>query len=525
MTVVADIPTAGVTLVNRIHGWKPVPSARIISAAEKRKQKDCPLCNATEREHSVVWHAYGTKKDVKGAVVAAQDLGLSVTPELIKRHFPNHNYDQPAPLKRLSVEEQLHLADTLSDRSRRILLTVYRQRALSTRQIVQLFYESSTSNDTSAKKSAYRDLHGLRFEHLLYPFRTEKRKSPEVHYALGRHAIPYVENQEGRLTGETSAVSRRDQVKEYQLEHDLLAADVFVQMRRQLYTSRTQDNLVPINGQPMSLHMPTDCWWGERSLRMAYPDPVTRAEQQIIPDGFAAIKVNDGRHYQFMLPFFIEWDSGTKPIETTTEQLVNYVSLARSGSVGKRFPQLNVEGYAPPVLMVTSTPARAQRLAGLTKAALAEKGLTAADVPGMFITDLETMRNSAYAPGAWREVMADGPVGQPLNIVEHLLNANRKLIDVAPIHWRVPIVMDPDGARPAVPKTGFQRGGRDRKAKILPRYNEVKARLAGHQITDPELATQVQLLISEGDEETTSLDRVDVIIGMLEDIAAQLDGE
>jgi hypothetical protein len=525
MTLVAHTPAPNFELVSRIHGWRPIPAARIISAAEKRKARDCPLCNADAKAHSIVWHAYGTKKSVDGAVVAAQDSGIDgVTPALIKRHFPNHNYDQPQPLKRLAVEDQLHLADTLSDRSRRILLTIYRQRALSTRQIIQLFFESTTSNDKSAAKSAYRLLHELRFEHLLYPFRTERRKSPEVYYALGRHAVPYVERQEGRLTGDTTAVTKREQVKEYQLEHDIMAADVFVQMRRQLYTSRGQDNLVEVDGQPMSLHLPTECWWGERSLRMGFTDAVSGAEMTVIPDGFAGLRMNDGRHHQYMLPFFIEWDSGHKTLEDTTEQMVNHVALARSGAVGKRFPQLALPDYAPPILMVTSTPNRALRISMAVKQALEAKGLTQADVPMMLITDLETMRQSAYAPGAWREIMADGIPGQPQNLVELLLRANAGLIERAPIHWRVPIVMDSDGARPTSSKSPAFAKGRDRRGEALPRFNALKDPLAT-MATGTAFEAQVGDLIDEGDQDTTGLDRLAEIVVELEGIELALAGD
>lgn len=520
MTLVTDNSAPSFELVSRIHGWKPVPAARIISAAEKRKQRDCPLCNAGERDHSLVWHAYGVKKNINGAVVASQEAGLTgVTPDVVKRHFPNHNYDQPAPNKRLSVDEQLHLTDSMSERAQRMLEVVYRQRALSTKQLVQLFFESTTKNDTSASKSAYRLLHELRFEHLLYPFRTERRKAPEVFYALGRHAVPHVERTEGRLTGDTVAVTKRSQVKEYQLEHDIAAADVFVQMRRQLYTSRGQDNLVSVEGQELSLHLPTECWWGERSLRMAYTDPASQTEQVVIPDGFAALRMNDGRKRQFMLPFFIEWDSGHKNIDETVQQLVNYVALSRSGAIGKRFPQLDVAGYGVPVCMVTNTANRALRLAQMTKAALQAKGLTAADVPAMFITDVETMRNSAYAPGAWREVMAEG-VGHPRNIAEQLLAANETLTETAPVHWRVPLVMDPDGARPKGQVSAFTRT--DRRGEILPRFESLRDEIVP-MAADTAHDSVVGDLIAEGERETTGLDRLNEICAQLADIRSQIE--
>jgi len=448
MTIIPFRDRPDLELVPRLHGWKPIQAARLISAAEKRKAKDCPLCQADEKQLSAVWHAYGVSKDVEAAVKAAHDSSLSdVSAKIVKRHFPNHNYDQPAPAKRLSREEMLQLTGSLSERGQRVLIAVYRQRALSTRQIVQLFMESETSSDESAKKTAYRLLHELRFKHLIYPFRVENRKSPEVFYALGKWAVPFVTEHEGRLTGEAS-VTRRDQVKEYQLEHDINAADMFVQLRSQLYTNRNKEGLVEVEGRKMSLHLPAECWWGSRSLMMGYR--TAEGEKTIVPDGFAALQFNDGRKRQFQLPFFLEWDSGYKTNEDTAEQLVNYVLFSRGGSIGLRFPQLKVEGYKVPVLMVTSTPARAQKLASLVREKMAARGLTYEDAPLLLISDAETVSNSGWTAGVWREVLLEEPSG--LGLAEQLLAGNQTLIDSAPIHWRLPVQIDLDGAVPASSK-------------------------------------------------------------------------
>ena len=448
MTIIPFQDKPDIELVERIHGWKPIPAARITTAAQKRKSKDCPLCQAAEKPHSKVWHAYGVNKNVEQAVKTAHDEGLEgVSAKLVKNHLRNHNYNQPAPQKRLSREEMLAVTDSVSDRGRKILLAVYRQRALSTKQIVQLFFESETSSDESAQKSAYRLLHELRFKHLLYPFRVEDRKSPEVFYSLGRYAVPYLEDNEGSLTGDASVV-RRDQVKEYQLEHDLKAADCLVQLRRQLYTNRSKDNLINVGGQVMSLRLPAECWWGSRSLSMGYR--TSEGEKTVVPDGFAALQFNDGRKRQFQLPFYLEWDSGHKTAEDSAEQLFNYIAFARGGSTGKRFPQLECEGYLPPVVMVTSTPARALRLAQMVREKAQARGFKPEDCPMMLLTDVETMSGGGFAPGAWREVFSEH--NSTLNLAEQLLEGNKVLCQNNPVHWRLPIAIDPAGGMPASAK-------------------------------------------------------------------------
>lgn len=517
MSIVTEKPDPSFALVPRIHGWKPIPVARMISSAEKRRRADCALCGADERTHSLVWHAYGVDKNVEKALEVAQDAGLTeVSVKLIRSHFPNHNYDQPAPAKRIAAEELVKLVEDLPDRHKNIIRAVYRQRVLSTKQIIALFYEPTTTNDKSAAKSAYRELHNLRFNHLLYPFRTEKRKAAEVFYALGKHSVPWLEMEEGKLAGDQICITRRDQIKEYQLEHDMLAADVVVQLTRQLYTTRDKNNLIPVQGQPMSLSIPTDCWWGERSLRMRFKDLIRGEERMVAPDGFAALRMNDGRHRQFMLPFFVEWDSGHKKLEDTAEQLASYVDLARSGAIGKRFPQLAVPGYAPPVLLVASTPTRAARISGRAKELIEEKRLNGDFLPLLLVSDLETMRNSGFAPGAWRNVMAE--TAESVNLAEQLLLGNQVLTEKAPIHWRVPIGIDPDGARAEGPKNA-----KSTRKTVTVNSRELLASLA-HTARDMTahgpMESLVGDLIAEAEKDTVAPQRLDAIIQQLQDICS-----
>lgn len=443
MTLVA--PTNEFRLVPRIHGWRPIPSARILKAAELQKQKDCPLCHASPEQHAAAWYAYGIKRDATAAVRASQDGGVTgVTPKIIKQHFPNHNYEQPAP-KRIKTDDMLYLGQQLKPREQKILQAVYRQRVLSTRQIIDLFFQQETSNNVSAQKSAYRTLHKLRHGHFLYPYRTRNKRSPEVFYFLGRYAAPWIESQEGSPIGNPYVSSHAD-IKEYLLEHDSKAADVYVQMRKQLYANRDKNNVVSVNGTPQHLYLDDSSWYGARGLNFGYPDPFTGTDQKIIPDGFGTLNLNDGRHMQFRLPFFYEWDSGAKNIDETIDQLTHYVGFAMSGAVGKRFPQLEMKDYFPPILVVTNTPLRAHKLAKGVRAACAKYG--DASVPPIFTTDQETLGGRAFAPGSWNVAQGDGSTDSSTNIAEHLLAASEKLNQGGGVHWRVALLMDPEGAVP-----------------------------------------------------------------------------
>jgi hypothetical protein len=450
MTLVDNIPTFDIA--PRLHGPKPIPAARILRAADLKKQKDCPLCHADDQAHSAAWHAYGVEKDVTGAVAAAQDAGVEgVTPAVVRKHFPNHNYAQPSPNKRISAEEQLYLAEGLTDREKKILLAVGRMRVMKAKQIIDLLFTPETATDASAQKSAYRTLHKLRYMHMLYQYRTRTKRSPEVYYFLGKHAVPFVEREDGILQGQ-KCVSKITDINEWLLNHDTTAVEVFIQLRKQLYNNRGTHNMVDVAGQKMDLNLPSDAWWGARSLIFGFTNPFNALEQKATPDGFAALTFNDGRHRQFRLPFFYEWDSGSKEMEDTVEQMVNYVALAMSGAVGQRFPQLAVPGYCPPVLLVTKSPYRAQKLAQMIREACSKFAPEA--VPAMFVTDMETLQNAAYAPGAWRSVHADNPT-EAISIAEHLLNASEKLCSTQPLHWRVPMTIDPAAAKFKLKPAGF----------------------------------------------------------------------
>lgn len=433
-------------LIPRVTGWKPVPSAHLVRPLVVQGKRDCPLCQAGDTQHSRVWHAYGESKDQAAAVREAQDSGLAgVTPEVVRRHFPNHHYIQPAPIRRLTSQEMLFRAEHLSEREQAVLVAVYRHRALSSRQLADLFWKEHTKSDESAQKSSYRTLRKLSFNHFLYQYRTQQKRSSEVLYFLGRHAVPYVESVEGRLIG-TPHVSDARKVSEHLLHHDLTAAEVFVQLRTAAFTNRDPGNLVPINGNPVKVDVPVETWWGARSLAIGYTDPYTGADQAIAPDGFAAVAVDDPRAVQSRLPFWYEWDSGSKDLDTeTVPQILDYIGFSASGAAGRRFPQLAVAGYAPPLLVVTSNANRAYQMVGKLQQRVSDRA--SETLPYVVVTDLETLKAAPYAPHAWRLVWG-APAHEQMTLGDHLVAGNRELIDTSALHPRMPMVADADAARP-----------------------------------------------------------------------------
>jgi len=433
------------TLVTRVHSWKQVKSINMPSAAARKRQKDCPLCGLAESDpktHGSLWETYaGDEKQFDKVVRSAQDAGLpGVTPPLVKLHFQNHNYEQPAPTGRIPVEDRIKLINTIPDRKGRVpivLQALYRHRFLSRRQIVQLLIPGSNSSQAD-NKTVSRLLNKMRFKHAVYEFRLEGQGTQKF-YALGAYGTAYVEQLEGDLVGKVG-VTRLEQISPMKLKHDIKASDVFILMRCQLHDVGAK---IESGGRSLAVEMPPESWWAERNLSMAFPVP--GGERKIEPDGFATLAVNDGRHVQAHLPMWLEWDSGHKQ-DRTIEQIINYVAFAQSGAASRRFPQTNVEGYKIPLLMVTNTPERAVDLAERVRKEAAAQHIDLAQAGGMWITDQQTMETGVWQPGAWRSI-STGETAQ-VGLADILLEASKPLLDKSPIHSRFPVEIDIKGARP-----------------------------------------------------------------------------
>lgn len=421
--------------------WRKV---RAISR-KNTARTNCSLCNADTELHSQIWHAYGLKKDVAGAVRVAQDGGISdVTPTSLRKHITSHNYAQPAPLKRIKPEESLLRVSEIKERDQEIILHTYRQRVLSSRQIAEIFFLVKSKNLNAATKNAYITLHQLRFNHFLYQYKSN-RTGAETYYFLGRNAAPWVEKQEGRLVG-SPYITSVEEINEYLLEHDIQAADIFVQLRKKLYTKQDPYNIVKVFDEDVTPILETNGWHGSRSLPFLYFDPLKNFEVKIIPDGFAAVTLHGSINSQ--IPFFYEWDSGSKQLEDTVQQIVNYTGFSMSGVIKKRFPSLQTGGkdYRPPVLWVTSNPSRAYNIYQAAKQELAKHAPDT--IPLTLITDRKTLENSAYKEQAWHIIHDGGKKLKGVNVLELLLEGSQELLEGGGILPGLPIDIDINAARP-----------------------------------------------------------------------------
>ena len=443
-TIVPASPVPEGLLASRISGWRPPLASRLMRPTRKAASKPCQLCESSPEVHSLVWHAYGPQRDTNGALQMARDSELTeISAKQLSQHFSSHNYHQPAPHGRKTAQQMMELASGLSERRQQVLLAAYRQRVLTAKQLSRLFYAEDTSTESSQRKNAYRDLNELRFQHLLFHYRPSRTKQPEVYYFLGRYAAPWVEAHEGRVHGEaykTDAAS----ISETMLPHDVGAAEMFVAMREQLYASRDAQPIL-MDGQMIEPSLPVDCWYGARSLQLGYEGGQGQQLKKE-PDGFAALTVPYGMGHT-RLPFFMEWDRGTREVDDVIEQLLAYVQMQTCGAHAKRFPQLDAS-QTMPVMMVTSTPTRAKRLADELRARIAAIGIERSKLPLFLFSDQQTIAQAAHKPGAFRSVF-DEQTDATKTLADYLLEGNLQLAEMNVLDGRLPVEIDLHAGRPA----------------------------------------------------------------------------
>jgi hypothetical protein len=231
----------------------------------------------------------------------------------------------------------------------------------------------------------------------------------------------------------------REEIPFYLLQDQSNAAEMFTHLRAGLYPRNRANRILEVHGKATPMYMNTESWWGSRSLLFSSKD----GKLQYRPDSFATLSLNDGRKQQCQLPMLLENDEGILPVEDVVQQIHNYVQLSRQGIPQSRFPQHQIKDYHIPLLIVSNTPGRAERIwAKLSEMLLEEAG------PMIMVTDQQSLQNNAWEADCWKVVGIDDSLG--MNLAELMLAGSRPLVMHGPIHWRSKLVVD---AQAGLPKT------------------------------------------------------------------------
>jgi len=357
----------------------------------RRPSADCPLCPiwgiawdahdpSTHNQQHIyaerLWRAWngGYGHYWEGNVcLAAAELGVECTPDQARTHFRFHRVEQPMLSGSLQRDKYLYEASLLPKHSQDIVTAVYRHRMLSTEQIREVFFAGGHTKD-HARWLANTVPIALASKHFLYRVYPDarmanKRDAPpyfakQALWFLGKAAIPFIERAYGVTVWPDHYVQMAKEVSDVRLLHDLRANGIYVSLARALNAS---GGLVDVlDGQQAAVELLSNNWYGDKSLMLAFYNARHLRHEEIRADGFASLSVQRNQWGggdtaglpSCQLPFFYEYDRGSKGTSDVARQLIAYHMLARSRKANERFPDLNVEGYGIPVLMVFSTAAR-----------------------------------------------------------------------------------------------------------------------------------------------------------------------
>lgn len=454
--------------------------------------ESCPLCKvwgiAWNPKDKSTWHKQhihaealwqkwnpekkGWTRDVVDEL-SRLDIGLSCSEEEARDHYRHHRPEQPQLSGYIERERAIAEALALSPLEQQIIVTIYRQRFLSTQQVQELFFAGKMS-DRSAKQKTSSTLTRLARSHLLYRYfpsseLAARRGAPE-HFAkqalwfLGKKAVPFAEEEMKIKVGPRHYIQMAKQVDENIVIHDLRLNQLYVSLHRQI---REQENIVELpDGRIAPAWLNTDNWYSDRHLAFGFYDRLTQQSKEVAADAFATISLSRpsysvGDIPACQLPFFLEYDRGSKTQTDVAAQLLNYHLLAISGAAARRFTQLNARNYSVPVIMVFSDSQRMLSIQDNFHQQAAKLGLSQG--APIFLTSEEEWNRSPLAKklliSAWHSP------DQRFYLIDLLLKSSERLIKEKIILPSKPLVIDHQGARRTSgggTRAATLRGGREK---------------------------------------------------------------
>lgn len=437
----------------------------------RRPDPGCPLCglwglpykaaspNSWGRQHEhaeALWNECDGRADWAERVCwAAKQAGADCTSAQARRHFGYHRPEQPAPSGKLDRRKARAAAAELSPLGQQILTALYRTRMLSRSQILELFFGERPK--ASARTLATKELHRLIHGHLAYRFYPETRWASgpgmpaglknEVFYLFGRNGQPFIEDRFELKVWPDSYTTMASQVGKRPFLHDSRANEVYVAFCRAL--RRRGNQLQLPNGEMSRAFSKPENWYGARMIGMNLWSRRLMEELKMRPDGFASLSLErsgyeDDSLPSSQLPFFYEFDNQSKQAHVVAEQMLAYHHLALSGETGRRFPDLAVEGYAVPMVMIFRGRGRVEEIARSFRRRAQKDGYRDGGVPIFLTTDVEWMKDP-FAPGilrhAWEAESA------PLSLLEALIRSSARLLEARTLTASQTLELDTKSAR------------------------------------------------------------------------------
>ncbi|WP_217924624.1 replication-relaxation family protein [Miltoncostaea oceani] len=345
----------------------------------------CQLCRAYSRsvddEASVeLWRLWAYQHD--GADQISDRLGASgsaMSARAVLEHFRDHQVLQPRPGRRINRELLIASIERARPHLRSIIDLVWRMRFVTAEMIAPLYYPPRRQR-LSKNSEVVTDLLGLARHDFLYRWYPPKplfgRPDGEPLWFLGRDSTPWVEARyQARVWPEHFTV-RPDQIGTKLLTHDLMANMLIARMGE-----LARGGEVSSRGARVRLDVPPVNWYGPRHMGLSFQDRLRGERRLVLPDGFASVSGSlvdprPGWPSSWACPFYLEFDRGSRLIPDVVDQLLGYHALALSGAAGKRFPQLDIDEYSVPVIMVFEIASRVRKIGMRLREVLVSRGIT-----------------------------------------------------------------------------------------------------------------------------------------------------
>lgn len=441
----------------------------------RRPDPDCPLCQlwgvpykeedpSTHRLQHVhaeaIWNEWdgGPYWPERVAQKAKEICGTEVELDLVRRHFRYHQIEQPSPSGRLNRDKALREVLDMPAVAQEMITHIYRQRMLTREQLTELFFNSNPAlSEKAAAASAQEEILRLIRGHFAYRWypprdwvsRSDRRiAKDQVFYFFGRSSVPWIEHRYQLKVWPDSYVTMSRQVGLSSLIHDMLASEVYVALQRSL--RQRQYLFEAPSGEIVPIFSLLENWYGTRQVGMKLWDRYQLEDLDMRPDGFATLSIEraalvEGALPSTQMPFFYEYDNGSKTPWVVAQQMMAYHRLALSqrqelpgGVAGERFPDLKVRGYAVPMIMIFSYPERVQEVGrAFRRLAARQRLLNGAPI---FLTSAAQWMKDPLADQLLELAWTDD--GRKVGLVEALLRSSRRLREESALTARQVLELD-----------------------------------------------------------------------------------
>lgn len=398
----------------------------------------CQLVTADDHEagtiHNRIWYAFGERLNVEDAYHVAMKNGVEAPREIIQEHLLHHAYEQPQAQGKYKSDRALQeVISTFPEYYYWILRTLYRFKALSEKQIKRIFYEPYYEAPGESDQRFEEDFTRLIFRSFLLKHNITSKgallyEDEGPYYFLNRQAIPVVENLEKTTLSPKLYTTRSSQVEEFHLEEDSRLNECFTALRTSLYNRSFK-----IGKRDISLHLSVENVHTSKRMHWLLPKTKKSEAEMFAPSLFAALRMEDNDALSVLLPFFFEYDRGTKSIAAVVEKLINYFRFFASEVYEQALPALSDEKHYPPVFVVVDTPFRAAEIIRQVEARVGPRPLA------LYFCDYETFKHDPWASGIWRAINTDE--NERFGFLARLLFHSQKLTQSRALHGRDRIML------------------------------------------------------------------------------------